>query len=333
MTPTNATLSITAAALGLACCTPARPAVDPTGAKSTPTTTATKPAATATKPAATATKPAATATKPAATALARPPSSWVAARVAKAKARLAQSPGGRLIWQSIERHGGLTRWFENGPLQFRFRYAPKKPGSKVRDSTQLVDTWRARARHTLTAAAKVRFGWDGQTAWVAPRSAKKPLNVRFWSLTPFYFVGIPFVLADPGTRFTLLPETRLGGRRHQLVKVGYGSSVGDSPGDYYIVYIDAETQRVGGVRYIVSYPGFFPKGGHSPEKLLVYEGSRAISGITLPQRFYTLTWDPKTKRTGKRVVEVTFSDVRFVPDVPAASFAIPADARRLSGWN
>ncbi len=51
-----------------------------------------------------------------------PPKEWVEQRVASAQNRLSATRSGRLLWRSIETHGGLSRWFSNGPLYFRFNY-------------------------------------------------------------------------------------------------------------------------------------------------------------------------------------------------------------------
>jgi hypothetical protein len=62
----------------------------------------------------------------------------------------------------------------------------------------LVDTWSSRAVHTLAADSSVSFGWTGSEAWVRPAGAEVPTTPRFWALTPYGYVSIPFVFADPG---------------------------------------------------------------------------------------------------------------------------------------
>lgn len=127
---------------------------------------------------------------------AKPPQSWIEDRISKAKERLQASAVGQKIWQAIEAHGGLNQWYSNGPLQFHFNYQPLNEGTS-RNTIQIINQWSAQARHQMANDTTVQFGWDGQQAW-ATDTASIPFDVRFWSLTPYYFVGIPFVLADEG---------------------------------------------------------------------------------------------------------------------------------------
>lgn len=80
---------------------------------------------------------------------ARPADAVIAARVADAEARLSASAAGQTLWAAIEAHGGLDTWFNNGPIHFRFDCRPIGDGDTHRDSHQWVDTWSARAVHTL----------------------------------------------------------------------------------------------------------------------------------------------------------------------------------------
>jgi hypothetical protein len=229
---------------------------------------------------------------------------------------------------SFPAHGGLQGWFERGALKFRFSYRPKG-GRPARDTRQVIDTWSSRARHELSDDASQRFGWDGQRAWLQGMEEDKH-KARFWALTPFYFIAIPFVLADKGVNLAKLEPTELEGRAYELVKVTYGDGVGDSPKDFYIIYIDKESHRVGGVRYIVSYPGFFPDGGHSPEKLMTYDGQQRVDGILFPKTFRSFKWEEG--KQGELVTETTLSEVSFEPDLDPKTFEVPADAKVLEGY-
>lgn len=262
-------------------------------------------------------------------ALARVPQSWIEARVKKAEARLSASPAGEKVARAITAHGGLERWYANGPIQFRFRYAPVGDESKVRDTRQLVDTWRSRAVHTMVDDATHHFGWDGERAW-ADFDAKTS-SPRFWSLTPYYFVGVPFVFADEG--ITLVDEgpIEFEGKAYDQIRVTFAAGTGDAPDDFYVMYLEQETGRVGGVRYVVSYPGFFPDGGHSPEKFMAYDGAQVIDGITLPQSFRTFAWDVEGKAPKEKVTDTTLSEVSFLPETPEAAFHVPQGAQVLDG--
>lgn len=248
-------------------------------------------------------------------------------RVAAAEERLNASEAGQRLWQAIEAHGGLARWYGNGPLAFQFNYQPLDDGTP-RNTYEVASYWSAQTRHQLVRDTTVQYGWDGQQAWASPTDTLIPYNVRFWSLTPYYFAGIPFVLADEGINLTLLKPDTLAGDTYDLVKVTFGAGVGDAPDDYYVIYVAQDDNRVGTIRYIVSYPGYFPDGGHAPEKLMTYEGAQTVEGITLPECYRTFWWTDK--QVGEHITNITLSEVAFRPDITADYFAAPAGAKLIS---
>lgn len=258
------------------------------------------------------------------------PRAWIEERARKSEARLMKSEGGKLIARAIEAHGGLAQWFAQGPLAFRFAYVPEDSSKPARDTHQIIDTWSARAYHEMTSDRTQIFGWDGTRAW-STLPDDKVISPRFWSLTPYYFVGVPFVFADEGVNLEVMGETSLEERTYDLVKVTFGEGVGDAPDDYYITYIDRESGRVGALRYIVSYPGFFPDGGHSPEKLMIYDGEQRVKGMLFPESFRTFSWDQEKQSPIELVTKTTLTDVAFVPDTPASKFEAPEGARIIDG--
>lgn len=254
---------------------------------------------------------------------AAPPADWVEERVAAAQARLTASEAGRRIWQAIEAHGGLTRWFASGPLHFQFNYQPLDNGTP-RNTYEIANYWSAQTRHCLVADTTVQYGWDGQQAWAYPTDTLIPYNVRFWSLTPYYFVGIPFVLGDEGVNLESGGDATFEEKSYDLVKVTFGENVGDAPDDYYVIYVGQEDHRVGVIRYIVSYPGYFPEGGHLPEKLMALDGAQTVDGITLPEGYRTYWW--KEDSVGEHITDIEVSEVSFRPQVRRDYFDAPADA-------
>jgi hypothetical protein len=261
----------------------------------------------------------------------RPSTAEVDARVKASKTRLNESDGGRLVWKAIEAHGGLEAWLGSGPLYFRFNYRPLG-GRSPNDTYQTVDPWNSVARHQVAPDKSVEFGWDGEKAWVHPPDGETPTNPRFWALTPYYFVGMPFVLADPGVEFETLPDAQFEGQTYNVVKVTFRTGTGDAPDDFYVLYLHPETHELDALRYIVTYPGFFPDGGHSPEKLMSYDGALKAGGLQFAESHRTFKFDPETGKIGEKVTEVTVTDLEFRPDTPADYFAPPEGARLITGW-
>ncbi|MEM9339428.1 MAG: DUF6503 family protein, partial [Bacteroidota bacterium] len=256
--------------------------------------------------------------------LIKTPEAWVKKRVEGARSRVSGSKAGQIIWQSIEAHGGLEKWFSNGPLAFRFDYQPLDGGTR-RDSYQVVDQWSVRAIHEVAANREMKYGWDGKNAWWYPDTARVGVNPRFWSTTPFYFVALPFVLADEGVVLEMLEPKTYKGVTYDLVKATYKEGVGDAPDDFYVMYIHPETKLIGALRYIVSYPGFFPEGGHSPEKFMEITGTQTINEMTLPTGYGTYWF--KNEAPAEHITNIDVTDVSFRPELEKGYFEMPQGAK------
>lgn len=245
-----------------------------------------------------------------------------AGRIDEAEKRLAGSDGGLLVLAAINAHGGLQNWYSQSPLYYHFNYRPTEADKTIRDSYILNDYVNARAVHTSADQEGMTYGFDGQDAWKHPAGAQLNVSPRFWSLTPYYFVGLPFVLADEGINFERLPDAELNGITHNKIKVTYEAGTGDADGDYYVLWLNPETKQMDALNYIVSYPGFFKDGKHTPEKLMILSGKTTIGGITLPTGYTTRMTDTPDKIDTK----ITVSDYEFRPGTKDEAFARPADA-------
>jgi hypothetical protein len=272
-----------------------------------------------------------------------PPAAWVEARVEESLARMNASDAGRLVAQSIEAHGGLATWLSKGTIAFEFDYRPIAQPERRMRTYQRVDLWSARAHHEEVGALATTpvngtvapdatfdsplatFGWDGREAWILPDANAFPSTARFWSLTPYFFLGMPFVAADPGTRYERLADAELDGVVHRLVKLTYEDGTGDAPDDYYILYLHADTHRLTALRYVVSYPGFFAPGAHSPEKLMRFTEPTTAAGLLLATRLDTYAWS-EADGPGEKVTEIGISRITLGESWPDSIFACPEGA-------
>ncbi|QWX84375.1 hypothetical protein H0I23_01620 [Cellulophaga sp. HaHaR_3_176] len=253
------------------------------------------------------------------------PESWVKNRVEKAKTRLNASEAGKVLWNGMEAQGGLEKWFNNGYLSFRFDYQPLD-GSTRRNSYQTVDTWNNKARHNSVEDTTAIFGWDGKEAWVmAKDSTAFEYDTKFWALTPIYLFAHPFVLDGEGVGLELLEGREYKGDMQDVIKATFASGTGDAPDDYYILYFDKNTHKMSAISYIVSYPGYFPNGGHAPEKIMEIVGWKTVDGIDLPTSLKT-HWS-KEGDLGEYITKIEISDLSFSPSVSENYFSKPEGAK------
>lgn len=192
-----------------------------------------------------------------------------------------KNPGRDLVMESINAHGGTDAWYGNGPLEFRWIYHMTDRGpDAVVDTTQIVDPENMSAIHQVEGR-DVSFGMRDGKAWIHPADAEFSPPPRFWALTPFYFIGIPFVFNDPNANFELLPEPiEFEGKDYTQVKITYDDAAGDTPEDYYVLLIDPESKLTRGAYYIVTSKLVAPD-GPGPPKFITLDKLSDVGGVKL----------------------------------------------------
>jgi hypothetical protein len=237
-----------------------------------------------------------------------------------------QNEGGQLIAQAIEAHGGLEQWLLNEVIEFRWIYHMNDRGPNAKTNTfQRIDTSTLEAVHEIPDS-DIRFGWTGNEAWINPPDAPQRPNPRFWALTPYYFIGIPFVFADINANFEKLNDGMdFEGTLYDQVKVTFNPGTGDAPDDYYIVLIHPETKLVGGARYVVTSP-IVARNGPGPEKLITLENYKLLDGIHLPTAHRSFTMNGDSADEHIRNADVTEYRWRKRHEV---DFSVPLGAARF----
>lgn len=257
--------------------------------------------------------------------LAITPSSWITERVAKAEKELTATAAGTIVWQAMEAHGGLQRYYENGPLSFHFDYVPED-GSTRRNTYQTIDTWSNKARHQHVEDRTQEFGWTGEKAWKKVKdSTAFPFDMRFWALTPYYFLSQPFVLDGEGVKLEQLADKTHKDVTYDAIKVTFAAGTGDAPDDYYVLYFGKENHKLAVIRYIVSYPQYFPDGGHLPEKLMELQGTTTVNGIELATGYHT-HWLTKEEQAGEHITTIEVDEISFKPKTTKDYFNAPQGA-------
>lgn len=191
----------------------------------------------------------------------------------------AEVAGRKLLDESIAAHGGMEKWHDNGLLTFRWQYHMTDK-DKIVDTISIVDPTSLDVVQTAQDS-DILFGQSEGKTWIFPKDAEFTPPPKFWALTPFYFIGIPFVFDDPGVTATLLPETiKFEGRDWPQVKITYSEDSGDSPDDHYVLLIDPETKITRGAYYTVTNPLVYD-GGELVEKLITLDNLQDVNGVQL----------------------------------------------------
>ncbi len=235
----------------------------------------------------------------------------------------APDPGRELVMESIAAHGGKDKWYGNGQLQFRWKYhmTDKGPDAVV-DTVQTVDPSSMAVVHEVVGK-DIRFGMNNGKDWIRPENAEFMPPPRFWALTPFYFIGIPFVFNDPNADFEILPDVmEFEGRAYTQVKVTYTEGAGDSPDDYYVLLVDPETKLTRGAYYIVT-SSLVANDGPGPPKFITLDNLQDVGGVKLAGRHRTFAMQDE-----KIGGEIRFTEVSGVKWLPAGTVNLDRPEQR-----
>lgn len=224
--------------------------------------------------------------------------------------------GNRLLNKCIAAHGGMNTWKSFNALE----YTMDNNGKPVYQITQLRD------RRAYLESADFEVGFDGDVAWAFPDAKKVPgESAAFYYDLDFYFVGIPFLLKDPGVNATYNGKATVNQEEYESLKITFGPDVGLTPEDVYYLYIDPETHMLRILTYSVS---FFDAQNAKINSAKVYSDYQKVQGLMMPTKMENFEWDADTNEMGaSKNHHRLFSDVKFYTNVPKESrFEVPDGA-------
>ena len=223
----------------------------------------------------------------------------------------------RIVGRMIEAHGGYDRWRSAPTVRFQDKWI--MPGSPDSVSRVTVEQG-ARRAYIDFPGTEMRMAWDGEKAW--SENWKGGMPPRFLAQLNYYFLNLPWMTHDPGVNLGppgtgTLPDDDT---EYITIKMTFGAGVGDTPDDYYVLYIDPGTHMLRANRYIVTYAALMPKGAtSSPEHLLVYDDYTDVDGLKVPVRFTVY-------EEGELFAGCEISDWSFTDTFDAARMEMPPAA-------
>ena len=224
----------------------------------------------------------------------------------------------QLVDFMIAAHGGMEKWARAPTVSFEVEMTPAgQPQGMV--SRISVEQGRRRTHHEMPALS-ARMAWDGEKAW--SENWKLPFPPRFAALLHYYFANLPWLTRDPGVRLASEGTAALPGdaTEYRTVRMTFEEGVGDSPRDYYVLYVHPGTRRLRAIEYIVTYAGALPNGMvSSPPNLLLYEEHTTVDGLVVPTRYQIFQ-----KEGHKPFATVAVRDWSFSRPFDAARLIRPA---------
>ncbi|MCI0450995.1 MAG: hypothetical protein L0Z51_01240 [Candidatus Latescibacteria bacterium] len=188
--------------------------------------------------------------------------------------------GPRIVQDMIAAHGGMEAWKNAPTVSFTDQWGESAPRMAF-----VVEQSSRRAYFDIPGTATAG-AWDGGKAWSVDWPTPTP--VRFIALLNYYFVNLPWLTQDPGV---ILSEPGTGRLRDDSVEyvtvmMTFEPGTGDTPDDYYRLYIHPETKMLRACDYIVTYQALMGEGQTStPEHCLVYDQMTPAEGVMVPSHF------------------------------------------------
>ncbi len=252
-----------------------------------------------------------------------------AATAQSADERYASPATRQVIEHMLVAHGGIERWRMAPSVSFSNRFEVDFGDGNWApfDGEIQVETSSRRAHVALSNpdGSMGRLAYDGETAWSAGSLqglAQAP--ARFTAWRDFYLYNLPWMTQDPGVH---LGEpgmaTLLGGDEHLVtIRMTFEMHAGDTPNDYYLLYIDPETYRLRASQYVMTYASMLPEGMvATPPSIFVWQETVEVDGLIVPSR-YTVYWPSGAPVT--RGAEIR--DWSFRRPFDASRLTMPADA-------
>lgn len=220
------------------------------------------------------------------------------------------------LMKCIDAHGGLKQWQKFAGLEYNLTTGDKT-------IYQLTDLY---TRHAYHRFPDFTLGYDGKTGWATADFDKIPgKSPLFYHNLDFYFFGLPFLLADPGTVHEYLGRQTVSGREYEVVRVGYQSGVGLVSDDVYILYMDAATYQMEILRYSVTY---FNRANADKFSAKVYSGWKWVQGLLVPGKMENMNWTDGNLGESKGSFR-TFSDIHFLKKAPSTEWFAPPKGANL----
>lgn len=189
-----------------------------------------------------------------------------------------------LIDAMIEAHGGMERWASAPTVSFTDELRPGETPSGA--PTRVTVEQGPRRAYLDVTGTEMRMAWDGGKAW--SENWALPMPPRFLALLDYYFLNLPWLARDPGVNLAEVGQAQIPGdsSRYQTVRMTFDPGTGDTPDDYYVLYIDPVTQRLKATEYIVTYQALLGEGEKSTTPhLLVYDEWTQVDGLTVPSHY------------------------------------------------
>ena len=213
-----------------------------------------------------------------------------------------------IIAAMISAHGGMEKWRAAPAVSFEDHFlATGAPSASI---SMITVEQSSRRAYLDFSDPTVRIAWNGKQAW--SENWKGPYPPRFLALLNYYFLNLPWLAMDPGVNLSAPGTAKLWDDpiEYITVKMTFAAGVGDTPDDYYVLYIDPKSHRLKACEYIVTYAAILPAGvAATPPHILVYEEFATVDGLVVPTRYSIYDKKDHSLREYRRKAMTTINEI------------------------
>ncbi|HEA29265.1 MAG TPA: hypothetical protein ENH91_04615 [Leeuwenhoekiella sp.] len=150
--------------------------------------------------------------------------------------------------------------------------------------------------------------FTGDKAYLSPATATDA-NAHFNMFTWPYFFALPYKLSDSGAKLETTGQKELEGKAHETYKLTFDAGTGDTPDDWYIIYLN-EDRTIHAAAYIVT----FGKGRAKAEKdphCIVYGDYSKVQGVPIATSWKFYNWSEAKGLQGEPIGEASLTNMNF----------------------
>ena len=189
----------------------------------------------------------------------------------------------------LRSHGGFWNWRQFQTMRYDLVGWPFSPGAG--DDMQTVDLETGRVRVDGGRAGDTyHLGYDGRDVWIQPSHQAIKAPPRFYALVPYQFIGMPFVLAEPGVTEKELGTQTVNGRLCEVYSFHLPTGTGVLTDDL-TAYVDTDTDLL----YLVTFSIDPHRMGVDASAMtgtfaMVFDEWQTVDGLTVPEKMSIHDW-------------------------------------------
>lgn len=218
-----------------------------------------------------------------------------------------------VLKEVFKAHGGLAAWDSIKEMKFsRGKY----------NAQHIVDTHRRR-EHIYYGDSEM--GFDGTYYWKKAKSIIKA-NPVYTINQHFYFLAMPFVLADEGVKYSLnTPVLEYEDTYFPGIKISFEYGTGQSSRDEYVLYYNPKTYRMEFLSYTLTY---YTRRKSVKVYLKRYKDWRWENGVLVPELIENYSF--ANNRAWGKSSDFKFSTIYLNKEITREElFRIPKDGEKV----